>query len=61
MLATQWKVVIAVDEDVDPWDANQVLWAISARCRPDIDVLMIPSFLHALTLQPVPMGLRRGC
>jgi 4-hydroxy-3-polyprenylbenzoate decarboxylase len=36
---TKW--VIAVDEDVDPTDMNQVLWAISTRCNPsdDIDIL----------------------
>jgi UbiD family decarboxylase len=56
MLATQWKVVIAVDEDVDPWDANQVLWAISARCRPDIDVLMIPEIPSRLDPAASPHG-----
>ena len=36
---TKW--IIAVDEDVDPTDMNQVLWALSTRCDPieDIDVL----------------------
>jgi 4-hydroxy-3-polyprenylbenzoate decarboxylase len=33
--------VIAVDEDVDPTDLNDVLWALSTRCHPseDIDIL----------------------
>ena len=36
---TKW--IIAVDEDVDPTDLNQVLWALSTRCNPsdDLDVL----------------------
>ena len=36
---TKW--IIAVDEDVDPTDMNQVIWAMSSRCNPieDIDLL----------------------
>ena len=36
---TKW--IIAVDEDVDPTDTNQVIWAMSSRCNPieDIDLL----------------------
>jgi 4-hydroxy-3-polyprenylbenzoate decarboxylase len=36
---TKW--IIAVDEDVDPTDINQVIWAMSSRCNPieDIDLL----------------------
>jgi UbiD family decarboxylase len=36
---TKW--VVAVDEDVDPTDMDQVLWAMSTRCNPveDIDFL----------------------
>ncbi len=36
---TKW--IIAVDEDVDPTDMNQVIWAMASRCNPidDIDVL----------------------
>jgi 4-hydroxy-3-polyprenylbenzoate decarboxylase len=36
---TKW--IIAVDEDVDPINMNEVLWAMSTRCSPvdDIDVL----------------------
>jgi 4-hydroxy-3-polyprenylbenzoate decarboxylase len=35
------KWVVAVDEDVDPTDINQVLWAMATRCNPaeDIDIL----------------------
>src|SRR5205085_9704453 len=36
---TKW--IIAVDEDVDPTDFNEVLWALSTRCNPsdDLDLL----------------------
>ena len=36
---TKW--IIAVDDDVDPTDFNEVMWALSTRCHPadDIDVL----------------------
>ena len=36
---TKW--VIAVDEDIDPTDMDQVLWAMGGRCNPidDIDIL----------------------
>ena len=35
------KWIIAVDEDVDPSNMNQVLWAMATRCNPseDIDIL----------------------
>jgi UbiD family decarboxylase len=36
---TKW--IIAVDDDVDPTDFDQVMWALSTRCNPsdDIDLL----------------------
>lgn len=36
---TKW--IIAVDEDIDPCDMDQVIWAMASRCNPvdDIDVL----------------------
>lgn len=36
---TKW--IIAVDEDVDPTDIDQVIWAMATRCNPvnDIDIL----------------------
>jgi 4-hydroxy-3-polyprenylbenzoate decarboxylase len=35
------KWIIAVDEDVDPSNTNQVIWAMATRCAPskDIDIL----------------------
>jgi len=36
---TKW--IVAVDDDVDPTDINEVLWALSTRCNPadDLDLL----------------------
>ncbi len=36
---TKW--IIAVDEDVDPTNMDQVIWAMSSRCNPidDVDIL----------------------
>lgn len=36
---TKW--IVAVDEDVDPTNLNEVIWAMSTRCNPvaDIDIL----------------------
>lgn len=36
------KNITIVDEDVDPWDAGQVAWAISTRMRADRDLLVVP-------------------
>lgn len=44
-LATQYlhpKVAVAVDEDVDPFNPADVLWAINTRVNPAEDVFIIP-------------------
>jgi UbiD family decarboxylase len=35
------KIAIAVDEDIDPWDADSVNWALSFRLQPHRDVEII--------------------
>jgi len=35
---TKW--IVAVDDDVDPADINQVLWALATRCNPADDIDM---------------------
>jgi UbiD family decarboxylase len=48
------KIVIAVDEDVDIYSARDVLWALSTRVNPAIDVHVIPNErIHPLD-QSVP-------
>ena len=38
---SELKHVILVDEDVDPFDSNDVLWAMNTRFQGDIDTIMI--------------------
>ena len=42
------KIVIVVDEDVDPFDLNQVMWAMSVRSNPAGDVVIIPNLSENL-------------
>lgn len=43
MAAYSWtKVVVVVDDDVDVFDAADVLWAIQTRCRPDTGIYHVP-------------------
>lgn len=35
------RIVIAVDDDVDPHDPQQVLWSLSTRCNPAEDVFIV--------------------
>ncbi|MBN2405378.1 MAG: UbiD family decarboxylase [Coriobacteriia bacterium] len=39
---SELKHVILVDEDVDPFDSNDVLWAMNTRYQGDIDTVFIP-------------------
>ena len=39
---SELKTVILVDEDVDPFDTNDVLWALNTRYQGDIDTIFIP-------------------
>lgn len=36
------KRVVVVDDDIDPWDVEQVEWAIATRMQPDRDLLVVP-------------------
>jgi vanillate/4-hydroxybenzoate decarboxylase subunit C len=42
------KVVIVVDEDVDPFDLKQVMWAISVKVNPTGDIVTIPNLAENL-------------
>lgn len=39
------KQVILVDEDVDIFDTNDVLWAMTTRMQADVDIVTIPRTL----------------
>jgi UbiD family decarboxylase len=43
--------VIVVDEDVDPFDLPQVMWAMSAKVNPQDDVVIVPN-LSVMALAP---------
>jgi 2,5-furandicarboxylate decarboxylase 1 len=36
------KLAVIVDEDIDPYDETQVMWAVATRVRADKDVIVIP-------------------
>lgn len=39
---SELKHVFIVDEDVDPFDSNDVLWALNTRYQGDVDTVFIP-------------------
>jgi UbiD family decarboxylase len=39
---SELKHVVLVDEDVDPFDSNDVLWSLNTRYQGDIDTIFIP-------------------
>ena len=45
------KHVIVVDDDVDIFDTNDVMWAVATRVRPDKDIFFIPG-AKAAVLDP---------
>lgn len=45
------KLVVVVDEDIDPYDLQQVEWAVNTRMQPDRDVVIV-SDLYSPTLDP---------
>ena len=42
------KHVIVVDDDVDIFDTNDVMWAVATRVRPDQDIFFIPGAKGAI-------------
>ena len=50
------KIIIAVDEDIDPRDADSVNWALAYRMQPHQDVCIIPGRRVALDHSLVPPG-----
>jgi 4-hydroxy-3-polyprenylbenzoate decarboxylase len=36
------KRIVVVDDDVDPWDAVQVEWAMATRMKADRDLIVVP-------------------
>jgi 4-hydroxybenzoate decarboxylase len=48
------KIVIMVDETIDPFDLNQVMWALSTKVNPAGDLVILPN-LSILPLDPGSM------
>lgn len=48
---SELKHVFLVDEDVDPFDSNDVLWAMTTRFQGDVDIITIPG-VHCHPLDP---------
>jgi 4-hydroxy-3-polyprenylbenzoate decarboxylase len=46
------RLAIAVDEDVDIYDSEDILWAISTRVEADKDILIVSPGGRGLTFQP---------
>jgi 2,5-furandicarboxylate decarboxylase 1 len=52
------KHVFIVDDDIDPFDMDQVLWAWTTRFQADRDMIVMPNFLGG-HLNPVTYGYHR--
>jgi 4-hydroxybenzoate decarboxylase len=52
------KFIVVVDEDIDPFNLNEVMWALITRFRADRDIVLIPN-APGSTLDPTgyPRGL----
>ena len=48
------KIVIAVDDDIDPWDADSVNWALSFRFQPARDCKILPGRSAILDQSAMP-------
>ena len=52
------KHVFIVDDDIDPFDLDQVIWAFTTRFQGDRDMIVMPNFLGG-HLNPVTYGWHR--
>jgi 4-hydroxy-3-polyprenylbenzoate decarboxylase len=49
------KRIVVVDDDIDPWDAVQVEWAMATRMKPDRDLIVVPG-VRADRSEPLELG-----
>jgi 4-hydroxy-3-polyprenylbenzoate decarboxylase len=47
------RLAVIVDEDVDIYNADDVLWAITTRVNPDLDILRGPQGGRGMLMQPM--------
>jgi 2,5-furandicarboxylate decarboxylase 1 len=45
------NIAVVVDEDIDVYNEEEVLWAVATRCCPDIDIDIVPRIISG-TLVP---------
>jgi len=53
--ATGMRMAIAVDEDVDIYNADDVMWALESRVDPDHDILKLPRGGRGIAAQPMEL------
>ena len=46
------RLAVTVDEDVDIYSADDILWAIATKCEPSTDMVRGPTGIGRLNLQP---------
>ncbi len=51
------KLVVVVDDDIDPYDLQAVEWAVNTRMQPDRDLIVLPN-MYSPTLDPSAPGPR---
>ena len=52
------RYTVVVDDDIDVYDIDQVLWAFTTRFQADRDLIVMPNFLGG-HLNPVTYGYHR--
>jgi 4-hydroxy-3-polyprenylbenzoate decarboxylase len=52
------RMAIAVDEDVDIYNNDDVMWAIETRVDPDKDILKLPRGMRGIAAQPMEVRQR---
>jgi 4-hydroxy-3-polyprenylbenzoate decarboxylase len=52
--STQGKIIIAVDEDIDPYDMDSVLWALATRMQPHLDMQIVQNRVALLDPSSAP-------
>ncbi len=50
------RFIIAVDDDIDPWDHESVIWAMGLRCQPHRDTRIITGKRVSLDPSTAPPG-----
>lgn len=53
------KIIVAVDKDIDPHDAESVNWALCYRMQPHLDMRVAPGKVYALDPSSAPPGASR--